>query len=160
MNIEVIRMADNGDTTMGALYINGIFRCFTIEDQEQKGAKVMHETRIPNGAYKIGLRNEGGFNDKYKAKYPEFHKGMLCIHNAPDWKIEAEGKSFQFILIHTGNTDEDTSGCLLVNFGLDGKAFIGSNSDGAYRAIYPEIAKAVAEGKAVTITYKDIEGGK
>jgi hypothetical protein len=160
MELTVKRLADNGDTTIGAFYINGVFACFTIEDEEQKGEKVMHETRVPNGTYSVGLRAEGGFHQRYGAKYPDIHKGMLCIHNAPGWKIETDTHNFQYILIHVGNTDEHTSGCLLLNFGVDGANFVGSNSGNAYKAIYPIIANALESGEEVTITYKDIEEGK
>lgn len=160
MRLDVFRFGDNGDTTGGVFMINGIFKCMTIEDQEQKGEKVMHETRIPNGTYKVKLRSEGGFHKRYAEKYPDIHKGMLCIHNAPDWKIEQDGKTFQYILIHVGNTDDHTSGCLLLNYGFDGKNFVGSNSGNAYKEIYPEIAAACEAGEEVTITYHDIEGGK
>ena len=33
------------------------------------------------------------------------HKGMLWVRDVP---------GFEYILIHTGNTDEHTSGCLIV----------------------------------------------
>jgi len=160
MKLTVKRLGDNGETTIGALYIDGIFKCFTIEDQEQKGAKVRGETRIPNGVYNVGLRKEGGFNAKYTERYKAIHKGMLCIHNAPDWKVKANGKEFQYILIHTGNTDAHTMGCLLLNYSVDGSSFIGSNSGGAYKAFYPEIANEIFNGKEVTIEYTDIEDGK
>jgi hypothetical protein len=160
MKVLIKRFADNGDTTLGALYINGIFKCFTVEDEERKGAKVQHETRVPNGIYNIGLRTEGGFHEKFKVKFPAFHKGMLCIYNAPDWKIVNDGKTFQFILIHTGNTDEHTSGCLLLNYGVDGKKFIGSDSVGAYSDVYPIILKALQNKESVSIEYTDVEDGK
>jgi len=88
------------------------------------------------------------------------HKGMLCVHNRPDWKIELNGKSFQYILIHTGNTDDHTSGCLLLNDAVSGATFTGSSSVNAYKRIYPKIAKALTDGGNVTIMYKDIEYGK
>ena len=160
MKLEVKRFADNGDTTIGAFYINGIFKCFTIEDQEQKGEKIKGETRIPNGIYNVALRNEGGYNDKYGVKYGDLHKGMLCIYNAPEWKIVTPTHNFQYILIHTGNTDEHTMGCLLTNFTIDGLNFVGGGSDASYRVIYPIISKALLSGEKVTIEYTDVESGK
>ena len=160
MKLEVLRFADNNDTTMGILLVDGIFECFTIEDQEQKGAKQMHETRIPNGTYDIKLRDEGGYTQKYAKKYPDMHKGMLCVHNKPNWKIEQNGKTFQYILIHTGNTDDHTSGCLLVNDSVSGKTFTGGSSVDAYKDLYPKVAKELLDGCEVTIEYKDVEYGK
>jgi hypothetical protein len=160
MKIDVKRFADNNDTTLGIFYIDGIFECFTVEDQEQKIKKVKGETRIPNGTYQISLRAEGGYHNRYTKKYGSMHKGMLCIHNAPNWKIINNNMEFQYILIHTGNTDEHTMGCLLLNDAVSGKTFTGSSSVDAYKRVYPKIAKALESGKKVTITYTDIEEGK
>ena len=160
MKLEVLRFADDGEATLGILFIDGIFKCFTVEDQEQKGEKVMNETRVPDGTYDIKLRAEGGYHNRYADKYGDMHKGMLCIHNAPNWKIETSTHNFQYILIHTGNTDDHTSGCLLLNDAVSGSTFVGSSSVNAYKRIYPEIAKALTDGGTVTIMYKDIEYGK
>lgn len=159
MELVVKRFADNGDATLGILYVNGVFECFTVED-EQRDEKVKGETRVPEGIYAVNLRNEGGFHAKYLERYGSMHKGMLCIHNAPNWKVEKAGMSFQYILIHTGNTDEHTMGCLLVNDAVSGKTFTGSSSVDAYKDFYPKVAQAILDGEKVTIEYKDIEEGK
>ena len=68
---------------------------------------------------------------------------------------------FEYILIHTGNTDEHTAGCLIVgnsqqtNFGSS-DGFVGS-SVSAYKSIYPEIAAALEAGEDVFITYIDYD---
>ena len=159
MRITVKRFADNGDSTLGALFIDGIFQCFTVEDEE-RGQKVKGETRIPNGVYKVALRKEGGYHAKYTTKYGSMHKGMLCIFNKPNWKIEKDGMSFQYILIHTGNTDDHTMGCLLVNNAVSAQTFTGSSSVDAYKKIYPIIASELERGGEVSIEYIDIETGK
>jgi hypothetical protein len=43
-------------------------------------------------------------NEKYKGKFTE-HRGMLWLQNVP---------GFEWIYIHVGNTDDQTSGCILV----------------------------------------------
>jgi len=160
MKLRVLRIGDNDDTSLGVFYINGILKCGSVEDEE-RDTKVAGETRVPNGIYKVGLRTEGGTHARYLKKYGEdFHKGMLCIYNADDWKLVANGMSFQYILIHTGNTDEDTEGCLLVNNTLDIKNYVGGSSVDAYKSIYPEIAVAILAGEEVTIEYLDVESGK
>lgn len=156
MELTVKRFADNGDTTMGALYINNTFACFTIEDEERI-EKVMKETRVPEGTYNVALRSEGGHHAKYTTKYGSMHRGMLCIYNASDWKLVTPNMSFQYILIHTGNTDEHTAGCLLTNDGLDGKNYVGNSSVNAYKRIYPIVRDAILAGEKVTITYLDVE---
>ena len=72
-------------------------------------------------------------------------KGMLWVRDVP---------GFEWILIHTGNTDEHTAGCLLVGNSSDLKGFIGSSVN-AYKRIYPPIAKAIENGEEVTIEYID-----
>jgi hypothetical protein len=66
---------------------------------------------------------------------------------------------FDYILIHCGNTDEHTAGCLLVgdsqeNNQITKDGFIGKSTQ-AYKRIYPDIANAIECGE-VTITYKTI----
>jgi len=159
MKLKVLRLGDNGDTTLGAFYINGILKCGTIEDEE-RAVKVKRETRIPNGIYKISLRKVGGMHKKYAERYGSMHKGMLAIYNKPDWKIVNGGMTFQYVLIHTGNTDEHTAGCLLLNDIIDFNKDVGSRSGNAYKRFYPEIAAAVEAGEEVTIEYIDVETGK
>ncbi len=160
MKLTVKRFADNSDTTLGILFIDGVFECFTVEDEERQ-TKVMGETRVPNGTYDIKLRSVGGFHNRYSAKYGSMHKGMLCVHNKPNWILENAGMSFQYILIHTGNTDEHTSGCLIIgdsqeNNQLKKDGFIGRSTQ-AYKRIYPPIAEALENGEEVTITYIDYD---
>ena len=103
MEIKLKRIADNGDTSISLFYIDDVFQCFVIED-EHRTKKVYGETRIPEGIYNIDLRREGGFHSRYSKKFSN-HKGMLCLYNKPNWTLENAGMSFQYILIHTGNTD-------------------------------------------------------
>lgn len=159
MKLKVVRLGDNGKATIGGFYIDGIFKCFTIED-EQRAFKVKGETRVPEGTYDVTLRSEGGYHAKYADKFKGIHKGMLAVSNAPDYKIIAAGMEFQYILIHVGNFETNTNGCLLLNYGVDATTFNGANSTACYKAIYPQIADAIAAGETCTIEYIDIEEGK
>jgi len=162
--VQVKRVSDNGITSLGVLYINGIAICGTIEDIEQKGNKVKGSTRVSNGTYKLGLRSEGGFNKRYLSKYgKDFHQGMLCIYNAPNWFLKCDdGKEFQYILIHLGNTNKDTEGCLLPNFVLDFLNDKGSRSGDAYEEIYPTLRDEILNSPNgyIGIEYSDVEDGK
>ena len=154
MKLEVLRISSQKDSTNGILFdiTDGRkFLAYTLED-EYRDEKVMSETRIPSGTYKITLRTVGGFHSRYEAKYGDFHKGMLWVRDVP---------GFEYILIHTGNTDEHTAGCLLVgnsqNENITKKdGFIGSSVT-AYKRIYPPIAKALENEEEVTITYVDYD---
>ena len=149
MKLRVVRYLSSDDFTLGMLLdeTDGKhFLCYTLED-EHREEKVMHETRIPAGTYNITLRTVGGFHGRYTNKYGDMHKGMLWVRDVP---------GFEYILIHTGNTDEHTSGCLIVGNTSDRKGFIGS-SVSAYKRIYPAIAEALERGEEVTITYEDYD---
>jgi len=151
MKLDVVRTQFGKDATNGMLFLNGIFECFTLED-EVRDIKVMSETAIPLGEYEIKFRNIGGFDTKYKARYGStFHKGMLELQDIPN---------FKFILIHTGNTDQHTAGCLLLgetqqdlDKGKDG--FVGGSGD-AYKKFYPKVRDALIAKEKVTIKYSNI----
>jgi len=155
MKLEVLRFSSEADSTNGLLFevtdIGRKFLAYTLED-EARALKVRGETRVPAGIYKIELRKEGGFHERYTKKYPGIHRGMLHVTDVPN---------FEYILIHTGNTDEHTAGCLLVgdsqeNNQLLPDGFIGKSVN-AYKRIYPRIASAIANGEEVTITYQDYD---
>ena len=66
---------------------------------------------------------------------------------------------FEYILIHCGNTDEHTAGCLLLgesqeNNQIMTNGFIGKSTK-AYKRLYPMIVKELIANKKVFITYKD-----
>ena len=126
--------------------VDGQFVCFGLED-EYREEKVVGETRIPAGTYRVALRKEGGFDQRYSKRFPDIHKGMLHITDVPN---------FEFILIHCGNTDEDTKGCLLV--GSQANTERGNmsvvSSGLAYRKFYPLVVNA-AENDDLSITFTD-----
>lgn len=154
MHLELKRFHDDGDTTFGVFYIDGVAQCFMVEDQKQT-KKVWGEMRIPEGTYMVSLRISGGFHQRYSKKFPTMHDGMLCIHNAPNWKIIQSGVTFQYVLIHIGNDDDDTAGCLLPNDTATFSTMRGAGSTQAYKKIYPIIRDAIQRGKQVKITITD-----
>jgi|TARA_B100001939_G_scaffold333583_1_gene333686 hypothetical protein len=155
MKLKVVRFSSQADSTSGILFEeskDGLnFLCYTLED-EKRDTKVWGETRIPAGTYKIKLRKQGGFHEKYTKRYGNLHIGMLHIVDVPN---------FEHILIHTGNTDEHTAGCLIVgntqkHNGLYKDGFVGESVK-AYKRIYPPIAAAIESGEEVTIEYIDLD---
>ena len=158
MKLDVLRFSSEQDSTSGLLFdVTGKrkFLCYTLED-EYRTKKVMQETRIPAGEYEIKYRKEGGFNKRYTKRYPDIHRGMLHVTSVPN---------FKWILIHVGNTDEHTAGCLLLgdtqeNNQIKTDGFIGKSSQ-AYVRVYDYIAKALDKlGEKVTITYYDFDQTK
>jgi hypothetical protein len=150
VKLQVVRTQFGTDATNGLLFVNGVFECYTLEDQYQ-AVKVMHETCIPEGTYDIKFRTVGGFHDKYKKRYGNDHYGMLHLQDVPN---------FTYILIHAGNTDEHTSGCLIVgetqqDLDISDDGFVG-HSGKAYVKLYNKVAKELLLGKSVTIEYTTI----
>lgn len=149
MEIKVIRYSDSKGSTLGLLFIDGLFACYTLEDQF-RAIKEYGKTRIAAGRYPIRLRCFGSHHWKYLKRFGKtFHKGMLQVMNVP---------LFLDILIHIGNDADDTAGCLLLgnvaNNNQVKNGFIGS-STAAYLRIYPIIRDALLKGDAVFITYID-----
>ena len=151
MKLEVLRFSSHSDSTLGMLFDvtnKREFICFTLED-EHRDEKIMHETRIPAGTYQLKLRTVGGFHERYKNKYGSTHKGMIHVQDVP---------GFKYILWHTGNNDDHTSGCLLLGDtsqqNITKAGFIGASTD-AYKRVYPLIAEAIECGDEVKVEYKD-----
>ena len=149
MKINLIRTQFGKDATNGLLFIDEVFECFTLEDQYQD-KKVYGETCIPEGTYPVDFRKEGGFHNRYKAKY-DFHKGMLEIKDIPN---------FKWVLFHLGNTDENTAGCVLVgdtqqDLDVPKDGFIGSSGN-AYKKFYPKVATALENGESVSLIVSKI----
>ncbi|MBR4401918.1 MAG: hypothetical protein IKT29_00115 [Flavobacteriales bacterium] len=75
----------------------GTFICHSLEDTERDlscSPKVEHHTAIPRGTYRITLSHS-----------PKFRRMLPLLENVP---------MFTGIRIHSGNTPNDTSGCILV----------------------------------------------
>jgi len=150
MKLKLIRISSQRDSTNGILYIDDKFACYTLEDEQRK-IKVKAETAIPLGIYEIAFRKTGGFHNRYSSRFKAIHHGMLELQNVPD---------FEYILIHCGNTDEHTAGCILVgdsqeNNELMPDGFIGKSTQ-AYKRIYPLIASALLNNEKVTIEIIDL----
>lgn len=105
MEILLQRVAKKDKYTIGKLYINDQYFCDTLEDtdrgltqsmteQQIKSKKVYGETAIPTGTYRIII----SYSNRFK-------KQMPLLLNVP---------GFSGIRIHTGNTEKDSLGCILV----------------------------------------------
>lgn len=157
--LDLYRFACNDDATIGLLFLNGRFMCYTLED-EPRAEKVAGETRIPAGTFNITLRNEGGLTKKYQDRFPDMHHGMLWLQNVRNGNM-----NFNWVYIHMGNMDNHTEGCLLVGNTLDNvnvtEGFLG-HSKAAYTALYPKCVAAInGEGLEIEIhneNFFDIQG--
>lgn len=103
--LKLVRDTYTSKSTIGRLYINDVFFCDTLEDvcrdnnkdgdlDDAGETKVKAHTAIPSGTYKLIINISN-----------RFKKMMPLLVNVKDY----EG-----VRIHSGNTDADTEGCILV----------------------------------------------
>ena len=151
MLIDVFRFTSDDDTTLSTISVNDRFVCFGLEDQYRRGPKVPGETRIPAGTYEVRLRTTGGFHTRYSRKFSDIHRGMLELVDVPN---------FRHVLIHVGNDDGDTAGCLLTGTSANsdtGRMRVGASAL-AYKRLYQRVIDDAAAGD-LRISIKDGDRG-
>jgi hypothetical protein len=148
VKLRLERYSSGPKSTLGLLFINEQFQCYTCEDR-YRAEKVAGETRIAPGTYDIKLRTVGGFHKRYRRRYGTMHKGMLWLRDVPQ---------FEYILIHVGNSSKDSAGCILVGRDVCSDPRGGGSvvySRLAYKDLYPKVADALIVGEKVTIEIID-----
>lgn len=105
--IDIFRKWFSTRSTIGELYINDKFFCYTLEDTiRAEGIKVHGETGIPEGTYKCELSMSSRFKRVMPMVYTESNK----------YELINKGISFKGIRLHGGNTISNTEGCILVAY--------------------------------------------
>lgn len=151
MKLLLRRTFKGPNYTIGKLFINGIYECDTLEDtdrgltsqmtlEEIKAKKVYGVTAIPTGTYSINMTTVSPkFKDRTWAKP---YKGMLPrLENV---------KGYEGVLIHVGNDQEATSGCILVGENrIKGKVI---NSTACFYALMTVLLKAQSIGESIELT--------
>lgn len=154
MELVVNRKYKKQSYTIGELYVDGKFFSNTLEDADRglddsmsiakiRELKKPSITAIPKGTYEITL-------DVISPKYctNNFYK-QVCNGKVPRL---LNVKGFEGILIHAGNTDKDSAGCLLVGMNLEkGKVL---KSQETFRKLYEVLNEAKLRGEDIQITIK------
>jgi hypothetical protein len=125
MQITVKRLHKTNTSTIGELLIDGIFQCYTLEDTERP-VKIKNETAIPKGTYKVIINQ----SNRFKRLLP-------LLLNVPNY----EG-----VRIHSGNTNHDTEGCILVG------QTRGDNYVGQSRKAFDKLFKKMQKAENITLT--------
>jgi len=133
MLLTLKRSVFTDKSTIGDLAVDGQFEAFTLEDVARQ-KKIKHETCIPAGRYNVIINHSQRFN-----------RDLPLLENVPN---------FDGIRIHPGNTDKDTSGCVLVGQ-TKSQDFVG-NSRVTFDALFAKIKAALDGGDKVEI---EITGG-
>lgn len=128
MELQLNTITKTTESTIGALYVDGVFECYTLEDA-LRPSKLYGRTAIPRGRYEVIIN----FSNRFKEYMP------LLLH-VPD---------FEGVRIHSGNTSEDTLGCILVGQ-TKGVNVIGASRK-AYKALFTKL-KSVEKRDKIFIT--------
>lgn len=139
MLLTLQRRPQQQRSTPGTLAVNAIFECFTLELPVRDGAP---GSAIPSGKYEIVTAPSPKFQQKAAtdAWVRLFADAMPHIVCPPR----------TLIMIHWGNTPDETDGCVLV--GQDRAADYVGNSRAAFAALYAKITQALkTEGCQIEI---------
>lgn len=151
MELVIDRKWKKQNYTISNLTIDGEWFCNVLEDTDRnlddsmsiekiKSLKKPSITAIPRGTYEVSL-------DITSPKYSKipFYK-ELCSGKLPRLLYV---KGFDGILIHAGNTDKDSSGCLLVGQNkVKGQVI---NSRETFKALYKLLKDRKMKGEKITI---------
>ena len=118
MELKLIRKIFTDNSTIGDLYIDGVYQCRILEDVDRElydtmpvdiinSKKVYAETAIPYGTYEVIISRSKRFSAL--AGHDVFLPELLNV------------KGFAGVRIHSGNKPTDSEGCLLtgVTYGVD-----------------------------------------
>jgi hypothetical protein len=117
LSLLLIRKVYTNESTIGDLYINGKFFCYTLEDVVRaNNIKIDKETAIPQGIYQVDITYS-----------PRFKRKMPILYGVP---------MFTGIRIHGGNKAENSEGCILV-------AYTKINNYHIYKSAEAELTQAI-----------------
>ena len=142
MKLTLKRIARKDTYTIGKLYINGKYFLDTLEDKDRglkqsmsldqiKKIKIPNETAIPSGIYKVTL----------DVISPKYGKSSFYQKQANGGRVPRllNVPGYEGVLIHTGNTALDSSGCILV--GRNTKVGMITDSRNSFIKLYKELLK-------------------
>jgi len=118
--------------TVGKLIIDDVFECFTLEDRYRPPPepKVPRETCIPVGEYRVLIT----FSPRFKVMMP-------LVQDVP---------GFQGVRFHTGNTADDTEGCILVGRKRGDSTVYESRA--AYEQLFGKLQAAELKGEELRLS--------
>ena len=121
MNLELRRKWLTDKSTIGELFVDGVFECFVLEDRvRQHEPIVFGETAIPFGRFGVVITHS-----------PRFNRDLPLLVAVP---------GYEGVRIHPGNVAADTEGCLLPgrSHGVDRV----DDSRVAFDALFAKLMKA------------------
>lgn len=131
--------------TPGELYVRDVFYCYTLEDRVREvpgepveNWKVPGTTAIPSGRFRLTLVDS-----------PHFGKDTIAINHVP---------GFEYIRMHSGNTERNTEGCVLLGYQLTHlHTIVVGQTHAARDNLKRVIREAIARGLEVWVTIRNPE---
>lgn len=151
MEIILKRLYKKDDYTIGKLYLNSEYFCDTLEDKvrdlnkdgdlnDEGEGKVYGKTAIPYGRYEVTMKVQSPKYSK-RASYLWCGGYLPRLLNVPH---------FEGILMHAGNSAEDSQGCLICGENkVKGRVI---NSMATLKRLYPKLKSASDRGEEIWMT--------
>ncbi len=155
MELIVDRKWKKEGYTIGKLFVDDVFFCNTLEDKDRgltsampiekiKAMKKVAITAIPSGTYNVRM-------DVVSPKYSSNGWYVKNCNGARMPRLE-NVPGYVGVLIHPGNTAEETQGCVLVGKNdVVGKV---TKSKDYFLQLYNKMYSAHKKGEKITITIK------
>ncbi|EOZ8326167.1 DUF5675 family protein [Campylobacter coli] len=111
MKIKIIRRYTGKTCVIGKFKVLDdeekiLFECFALEE-DKEGLESGKDLRIPEGIYNLKRHSPSRFENTLRSITKKDDDAMINIYN-DDVPFD------RHILIHWGNTDKDTKGCILL----------------------------------------------
>ena len=140
------RRAARPDYTIGRLYVDNVYFCDTLEDTDRglsaelpiaeiRARKIHGHTAIPTGHYRLDIHTRS----------PRFGKILPRVEGVP---------GFEGVLIHSGNSANDTEGCILVGENRERGHVL--NSRATLRRLMERLNAAASDGADLFLLINDI----
>lgn len=137
MRLTIRRLYQHPTCVQGVLDIDGTSECFTLEDRIRQIPdtpveqwKVKGETAIPVGEYRVVI--------DWSVRFNRLMPHILAV------------PGFTGIRIHSGNTDKNTEGCVLVGETRVNDTTL-EHSHTAMDRLFTKLESAIASGDTITI---------
>ena len=116
MKIKIIRRYTGKTCVIGKFKVLGdddkiLFECFSLEE-DKEGVERNKDLRIPEGIYDLKRHSPSRFENTLRSITKKDDDKMINVYND-------EVPASRAILIHWGNTDKDTQGCILLGLTKD-----------------------------------------
>ncbi|EAK8792499.1 hypothetical protein E7Q53_03375 [Campylobacter coli] len=116
MKIKIIRRYTGKTCVIGKFKVFDdddklLFECFSLEE-DKEGVERNKDLRIPEGIYDLKRHSPSRFENTLRSITKKDDDTMINVFNE---KVPFD----RHILIHWGNTDKDTQGCILLGLTKD-----------------------------------------